>query len=145
MVSSSPQPDHPIPSYRPVTCDPLFRAWKEHDAAMGLDYVITYKEKPVSRIKNAWAATLRRAGITRKIRPYDLRHAFATDAIANGADMGTVAKLMGHADLDMVFRHYQHVATAQKRQAVESLPELDVSALSCATRHVPAHLAHVLQ
>lgn len=74
-----------------------------------------------------------------------LRHAFATDAIANGADMGTVAKLMGHANIDMVFKHYQHVATAQKRQAVESLPELDVSAVSCAMNHVPGNLTRVLQ
>ncbi len=124
---------------------PLFQAWKEYDAAMGLEYVITYKGKPVSRIKTAWTATLRRAGITRKIRPYDLRHAFATDAIAGGADLGTVAKLMGHSSVQMVVKHYQHVATKQKRQAVESLPELDAAALQYAAPGMPRTDGHVLQ
>ena len=124
---------------------PVFRAWHDADARNGEEYVIHYGHKPVTSIIMSWQSTLRRAGITRRIRPYDLRHAFATDAIANGADMGTVAKLMGHADLDMVFRHYQHVATAQKRQAIESLPELDVTALECASNRVPDNLPHVLQ
>ena len=124
---------------------PVFRAWRDADAEAGEEYVIHYGHKPVASILMSWKATLRRAGITRRIRPYDLRHAFATDAIANGADMGTVAKLMGHANIDMVFKHYQHVATAQKRQAVESLPELDVTAVSCAMNHVPGNLTRVLQ
>lgn len=64
-----------------------------------------------------------RAGITRRIRPYDLRHAFATEAIAAGADIGTVAKLMGHTDMNMILKHYQHVLSSQKRAAVEALPE----------------------
>jgi integrase len=124
---------------------PVFRAWRDADATAREEYVIHYGHKPVESILLSWKATLRRAGITRRIRPYDLRHAFATDAIANGADMGTVAKLMGHANLEMIFKHYQHVATEQKRQAVESLPELDVSVVACAMNHVPDNLTRMLQ
>ena len=124
---------------------PLFREWQKHDAALGLEHIITYQGKPVSRIKNAWNATLRRAGITRKIRPYDLRHAFATDAIAGGADLGTVAKLMGHSTVQMVVKHYQHVATKQKRQAVENLPQVDIAGLLYAAPCMPRDDEHVLQ
>ena len=116
---------------------PLFKAWHAQDAAQGLAYVITYKGKPVSHIKTAWTATLRRAGITRTIRPYDLRHAFATDAIAGGADLGTVAKLLGHTSVQMVVKHYQHVATKQKRQAVESLPAVEDKVLWYAAAGMP--------
>ena len=34
------------------------------------------------------------------------------------ADIGTVAKLMGHASVQMVCKHYQRVAAQQKRQSV---------------------------
>jgi integrase len=56
---------------------------------------------------------------------------FATEAIANGTDIGTVAKLMGHASPDMVLEHYQHVLTRQKKAAVESLPALDLYGRLC--------------
>ena len=78
----------------------------------------------MSSIKNAWKQTLQRAGITRRIRPYDLRHAFATELIAGGVDVGTVAKLMGHSTPTMLLTHYQHVMDKQKRAAVEALPDI---------------------
>ncbi|MCL2122936.1 MAG: tyrosine-type recombinase/integrase [Desulfovibrionaceae bacterium] len=89
--------------------------------------------KPVGNIKSAWKATLKRAGISRRIRPYDLRHAFATQLIAGGADIGTVAELMGHSSPAMLFKTYQHVLTQQKKRAVEALPPL----LPCAKGYVP--------
>jgi integrase len=117
---------------------PLIRAWKEMDEAEGMEYVIHHNGKPITRsIDGAWHNMLERAGITRRIRPYDLRHAFATDAIAAGADIGTVARLMGHANVTMTLTYYQHVATKQKKQAVEALPELDGEMLKCACGNVP--------
>ncbi|WP_299396024.1 site-specific integrase [uncultured Desulfovibrio sp.] len=103
---------------------PLFRQWKLEDEAGNATYLVNYKGKPVQKIKTAWLAALRRAGISRRIRPYDLRHAFATELIAGGVDIGTVAKLMGHSSPTMLLHHYQYVMDAQKRAAVEALPEL---------------------
>lgn len=103
---------------------PLFRAWHEADAAAGVEYLIHYDGKPVTSIKGAWHAALQRAGITRRIRPYDLRHAFATELIAAGVDIGTVAKLMGHSGPAMLLTHYQYVMDKQKKAAVEALPQL---------------------
>ena len=101
---------------------PLFAAWAKEDAAKGILWLVHHKGEPVASIKTAWEAALRRAGITRRIRPYDLRHAFATEAIAAGVDLGTVAKLMGHSTPTMILTHYQHVKDVQKRSAVEALP-----------------------
>jgi site-specific recombinase XerD len=39
-----------------------------------------------------------------------LRHSFATEAIIRGVDVPTIAKLMGHANTDMLMRIYQHVS-----------------------------------
>lgn len=106
------------------TLQPLFKDWQEADAVIGMDYLIHYNGKPVKSIKKAWSKALADAGIARHIRPYDLRHAFATELIAAGADIGTVAKLMGHSSPAMLFKHYQYVLDRQKRSAVECLPEL---------------------
>ena len=146
VKASRKNPDEPfreVPIMRSLI--PLFQKWKELDALRGIEYVITFNGKPVTSIKRAWQTCLKRAGITRHIRPYDLRHAFATDAIAGGADLGTVAKLMGHASVQMVVKHYQHVATKQKRQAVESLPELDSAALQYAAAGMPQKVGPIIQ
>ena len=103
---------------------PLLRQWRDADAAAGIACVVHYHGKPVRKIKTSWAAALRRAGITRHIRPYDLRHGFATQIIAGGADVGTVAALMGHTSPVMVLKHYQHVLNEQKRDAIAALPPL---------------------
>ncbi len=75
--------------------------------------------KPVRQIRHAWNMALERAGVTRHIRPYDLRHSFATGAIAAEADYGTVAALMGHKSPLMVLRHYQHVRNDQKKSVMK--------------------------
>ncbi len=102
----------------------LFETWQKDDLEKGIEHLIHHNGQPVSSIKNAWKQTLQRAGITRRIRPYDLRHAFATELIAGGVDVGTVAKLMGHSTPTMLLTHYQHVMDKQKRTAVEALPDI---------------------
>lgn len=101
---------------------PMLKAWEEQDMASGVDFVISFRGKPVKHIRSAWKEALQRAGITRHIRPYDLRHAFATEAIRAGTDYGTVAQLMGHSSPVMVMRHYQHVRNDQKTAAIEAIP-----------------------
>lgn len=117
----------------------LFMAWKEEDARENIKHIIHYRGKPVQSLKTAWRAALRRAGITRHIRPYDLRHAFGTEMIAAGVDVGTVAKLMGHSTPVMLLSHYQYVMDRQKRAAVEALPDIcHVPSRMCPTKQAPA-------
>ena len=74
-------------------------------------------------IQTARENAIRKAGL-KNFPPYSLRHKFATDLLAGGVDPGTVAKLKGHTSPAMVFVHYQHIISEQKRRAVEALPEL---------------------
>lgn len=70
--------------------------------------IVRYKGKQVNSIKTAWKTCKENAEITRRLRPYDLRHAFATYAMDEGADLKDVADIMGHSDVSMVLKHYQH-------------------------------------
>lgn len=101
-----------------------FEAWKKED--LGLtpfpETIVHYRGKAVGSIKTTWNACKRRAGITRRLRPYDLRHAYATYALDGGADIKAVSENMGHSDASMVLRHYQHTKEETRRAAVESLP-----------------------
>ena len=87
--------------------------WKESDSLAGIEYVINWHGHRLASIKRSWTTTLRNAGITRNIRPYDLRHAFATEALAHGVEIGTVARLMGHTNPSTTYMYYQHVMTEQ--------------------------------
>lgn len=110
----------------------LFRLWQEEDTMHGWsEFVCHYGGRQVQTIRRSWNTCLHAAGIKRAITPYCLRHLFATEAIAAGADVGTVAKLMGHSSPDMVLEHYQHVLTRQKKAAVESLPSLSAYGQIC--------------
>jgi len=103
---------------------PLLKTWREQDDKVGAKYVINYEGRPVTTIKRAWRRALERAGITRRIRPYDLRHAHATQALAHGADIKAVSQNMGHADTTMIHRHYQHVLVKQRDEALAVVPNL---------------------
>ncbi len=102
----------------------MFMQWHQADVVHGMEYVINFKGKRVESIKHSWDTTLKKAGITRRIRPYDLRHAFATELVSSGVDVGTVAKLMGHSNPMMLLSHYAFVMDSQKKAAVDNLPDL---------------------
>ena len=74
--------------------------------------------KPIGSVKKAHRAAVKRAKISGRVRLYDLRHAFATRAVASGADLPTLSALLGHASILMTMR-YVHPAAEQKRLVTE--------------------------
>jgi integrase len=86
--------------------------------------VVHYKLKSVGSMKKSWATAKKKAGITRKMRLYDLRHAMATYALEGGADLKAVSEILGHSRADTTLRFYQHVLKHQHRQAVNKIPAI---------------------
>lgn len=81
--------------------------WYEDDLP-NPDLIIHYRGKPVEKIKTAFANAKRLAGITRRMRPYDFRHANITSLLLSGVDPRTASELAGHSRPDTTTRVYTH-------------------------------------
>ena len=103
----------------------LLHQWEKQDAAIGCPWVIHHKGKQVRCINHAWKAALKRAGIERRIRPYDLRHAFASRSLDYSADIKSIAQIMGHADETMLLRTYRHTNSEGRRRAINAAPSIE--------------------
>jgi len=57
------------------------------------------------QIRSHWMTTLRRAKVGYR-NPYQTRHTFASTLLLNGEPELLVAKLLGHATVEMIRRHY---------------------------------------
>ena len=83
------------------------------------EYVFSENGKPYGDVKTGWWSALEKAKIE-GFRFHDLRHTFGSRLGMAGADIKTIAELMGHRDLQMTMR-YSHPTPEHKRKAVEML------------------------
>jgi integrase len=72
---------------------------------------------PIGSVRKAHDAAVENAGIKDHFRLYDLRHTFATRAVAAGVDLPTLSAILGHTSIQMTMR-YVHPAEEQKKLAV---------------------------
>lgn len=68
-----------------------------------------------------WSRARRIAGIDAKWRLHDLRHFAATQAIAGGHDVRTVAARLGHADPSMTMRVYAHAVAGRDQLIADTM------------------------
>ena len=87
--------------------------------------IVNYRGGPVKDIKKAFYHAKTKAGITRRLRPYDLRHAFATMILSGRGDLKSTSELLGHSRPDTTMRFYQHTDAVMHRQAVDIIPTID--------------------
>ena len=69
------------------------------------------KPVPVEGVQTALRMALQRSGVSKRITPHSLRHAFATHSLESGTDLRVIQVLLGHANIRSTVR-YVHVSTA---------------------------------
>lgn len=68
---------------------------------------------------------VKRAGINKHISWHCARHSFAVNILNNGANIKTVASLLGHSGLKHTEK-YTRAVDSLKQQAIDSLPPLNI-------------------
>lgn len=63
-------------------------------------------------IRKMFKNTVRAAGLDERLSPHDMRHTFATDLLAGGADLRSVQEMLGHASLSTT-QVYTHLSAAR--------------------------------
>lgn len=68
------------------------------------------KPLPVQGVQTALRIALTHSGVSKRITPHTLRHAFATHSLEAGTDLRVIQVLLGHANIRTTTR-YVHVST----------------------------------
>ena len=76
-----------------------------------------HSDKPLSNALHFWHRARKEAGLD-DVRLHDLRHTVASQAVARGVPLPTVARMLGHADPKMTLR-YAHVSDRDLQPAAE--------------------------
>ena len=91
------------------------RARKDMEEALFVDGRSNKLHRIIPRdVQRHLKSYVARAGITSVVTPHTLRHAFATDLLANGADIRSVQQLLGHASINTT-QIYTHVTDSHLR------------------------------
>ena len=73
---------------------------------------------PPDMAYNRMKTLLKRAGLP-ELRFHDLRHTFATHALASGVDAKTLSGILGHTKASFTLDTYAHVTGDMQRQAAQ--------------------------
>ena len=116
------------PSRRPVPLDGRFietlKKWYRYDNKNDGRHIITFQGQAIRSLKTTWKATKKSAGITRRLRLYDLRHAFVTYLLEEGGDLKSVSSMAGHSRTDTTTRIYQHINMDLMRRSISKMPTI---------------------
>lgn len=81
----------------------------------------TLPGKPLSDLQPFWQRVRARAGV-KDVRIHDLRHTFASTAVASGQGLPMIGKLLGHTQVQTTAR-YAHLAADPVRSAADAVAQ----------------------
>ena len=111
-------------SGKPVTVQAWTSVWESYVSSM---------ERAINGIQKHWYGRTREhkemiargeplpPWIPFTVKPYDLRHSFATWCRDNGVELNTVVQWMGHVDATMILKIYDEVTDQRSKSEAEKL------------------------
>ncbi len=102
---------------------PAIELLRDAQRIAGNSWVITgtLPGKPLSDLQPFWQRVRARAGI-KDVRIHDLRHTFASAAVAAGQGLPMIGKLLGHTQVQTT-AHYAHLAAEPVRMAADAVAQ----------------------
>ena len=78
---------------------------------------------PITNLQRAFTKGIQASGV-KKIRIHDLRHSFATNAIAAGVNIVALSKYLGHSTIQQTLQTYVHALEKTDDELVEIMENL---------------------
>lgn len=100
--------DVPLPRY-------LADKIAEHVATYGTGFLVPAGRH--ERFRESWRIGAKLAGLSPDFTPHDLRHTYASIALANGVPITDVSRWLGHRDIRLTHRVYGHLVPGASYRA----------------------------
>lgn len=104
--------DVPLPDYVANKID-------AHVAEFGPGYLVPLGTRTWS-VRKAWRAAAKRTGLPPTFTPHDLRHTWASIALANGVPITDVSRWLGHRDINLTYSVYGHLVPRTTERAIKA-------------------------
>jgi site-specific recombinase XerD len=116
VVFLSHQAKYWLKKYLEIRNDMELALFIRHDILKNKHEINNLTPRSVQRIVSKYAKI---AGITKKITPHTIRHSFATDLLATGADIRSVQILLGHTSITTT-QIYTHITDKHLKEVYKN-------------------------